>query len=302
MNQATMFLSQLTILDHAYIDDCGVVVGGSFNPDFIVGGDVDPVEQVVVDFSTVKKDLKGIIDDKEIGFDHKLWFIEGYSQGHYEEFVNELEQPRIRITTQSVYLDVPRNAVTIFEANDYSVEAVGKVLGKFVEGELKKKYPTVRVSCLNNIVAHTPTLDHTSVKPDVALFTYSHGLKDSTSWGCNNIAHGHLSYVQIAPSNPDTMHLQETIANDLDGVVFVNKANVVAEDDKQITLSYTTGRGLFFARYQKDSNFIKVLETETTIEHLVEWVRNRYETRLYDSGAKFLFVSEGLSKGALAAL
>lgn len=302
MTQATMFLSQLTILDHAYIDECGVVVGGSFNPDFLVGGDVDPIEQVVVDFSTVKKDLKGIIDHKEIGFDHKLWFIEGYSQGHYEEYINDLEQPRIRITTMATYLDVPRNAVTIFAATEYSIDSIGTVLGEFVEAEMRKKYPTVRITCFNNTKAHTPTLNTFGPAGEVALFTYSHGLKDSTSWGCNNIAHGHLSYVQIHPQTPESVELQDKIAKNLDGVVFVNRSNVTSEDETQITLEYTTGRGLFMARYKKGPNYLIVLDTETTIEHLVEYVRETNEGELRKVGARFLFVSEGLSKGAVAAM
>lgn len=294
-----MFLSQLTILDHAYIDDCGVVVGGSFNPDFLVGGDVDPIEQVVVDFSTVKKDLKGIIDHKEIGFDHKLWFIDGFSQGHYEEYTDTEGAPRIRITTQATFLDVPRNALKIFEADTYSIEAVGTVLGNFVQEEMRKIYPTIRVTCFNNIKAHTPTLEQDSDVP-VSLFTYSHGLKDSTSWGCNNIAHGHLSYVSISPVNPDSEHLQDCIARDLDGIVFINKENVVQQDEDTVTVQYTTGRGMFLARYELKHNFIAILETETTIEHLVDYVKEAYADHLKHVGAKILFVSEGLSKGAVA--
>lgn len=302
MNTATMFLSQLTILDHAYIDDVGVVVGGSFNPDFIVAGDVDPVEQVVVDFSTVKKDLKKIIDAKEEGFDHKLWFIEGFSQGFYEEYTDDTG-PRVKITTQSTFLDVPRNALKVFEADDYSITSVGTALADYVEKEMRKLYPTIRITCLNNAKAHTPTLDPDDTQSaEVALFTYSHGLKDSTSWGCNNIAHGHLSYVQISPVNPDTQHLQNVIASELDGVVFINRENVVLETDKVIALDYTTDRGRFYARYNLDANYVQVLETETTIEHLVENIKNTYLPQLKQAGAKFLFVSEGLSKGAVAAL
>ena len=52
------FLTHVSCVDHAYIDNNGCVVGGSFHPNFIIGGTPDPVEKVVVDFSTVKKDVK----------------------------------------------------------------------------------------------------------------------------------------------------------------------------------------------------------------------------------------------------
>lgn len=302
MKTATMFMSQLTILDHAYIDDVGVIVGGSFNPDFIVAGDVDPVEQVVVDFSTVKKDLKRIIDAKEDGFDHKLWFIEGFSQGFFEEYEDDAG-PRVRITTQATFLDIPRDALKVFEADEYTTGAIGTVIAEHVEVEMRKLYPNIRITCLNNIKAHTPTLDPEDlVSADVDLFTYSHGLKDSTSWGCNNIAHGHLSYVQISPVTPSSLHLQGVIAAALDGVVFINKENVVSKDDSSITLNYTTGRGKFYARYNLDTNYVRVLDTETTIEHIVEYVKDLYLKELKEVGTKFLFVSEGLSKGAVTVL
>lgn len=299
---ASIFLSQLTILDHAYIDDRGIVVGGSFNPDFIVSGDVDPVEQVVVDFSTVKKDLKGFIDDKEDGFDHKLWFIYGVSKGITTEYVDE-SGPRIIISTPSTTLDIPRNAVKMFMAKDYSEETIGEVLSQELTTKMRHLYPTVRVNCLNTTIAHTPTIPNgTGESLPVALFTYSHGLKDSTSWGCNNIAHGHLSYVTIAPVSEKSIRLQEKIALALDGVVFVNKDNVVYHDEETIALEYTTSRGRFYARYDYAANHIKVLDTETTIEHLVDFVKEQYSDELVEVGAKMLFVSEGLSKGAMVAI
>lgn len=302
-----MFLANLTILDHAYINDQGIIVGGSFNPDFIVGGDVDPIEQVVVDFSTVKKDLKGIIDEKEDGFDHKLWFMEGYSEGSYEEYANGT---RIRITTKATFLDVPRNAVKIFKCAEYEVSAIGEVLGKEVEQKMRKLYPTVRVTCINNTVAHIPSVsifvdgeDNDNVDlVSKSLFTYSHGLKDSTSWGCNNIAHGHLSYISIYPGNSATLALQDSIAQTLDGVVFINKVNVTEHTEDSITVDYTTSRGRFLARYKLPVNYVIVLETETTIEHLVDYIKNRFKEELDDVGMKFMLVSEGLSKGALTTM
>src|SRR5574343_1490291 len=94
--KSSIFLSDLTVVDHAYINSQGQVIGGSFNPGFIVSGEVDPVEKVVVDFSTIKKDVKYSID-KHIddyhhnGFDHKIWFIEGYSGGEYRQFEDKIE-------------------------------------------------------------------------------------------------------------------------------------------------------------------------------------------------------------------
>jgi hypothetical protein len=47
---------------------------------FALSLQIPSTEKVVVDFSTVKKSIKEIIDHKETGFDHKLWVIEGWSK------------------------------------------------------------------------------------------------------------------------------------------------------------------------------------------------------------------------------
>ena len=72
-------MQQVTTIDYAYINTEGQLLGGSYNADFEVTGDIEFNEQVVIDFGKVKKAIKQIIDGKFHGFDHKLWIIDGYS-------------------------------------------------------------------------------------------------------------------------------------------------------------------------------------------------------------------------------
>lgn len=292
MSSSTMFLSNLSIVDHAYIDHRGNVVGGSFNPSFLVSGEVDPVEQVVVDFSAVKKQIKNIIDDKEIGFDHKLWFIQGYSAGTLSQTENYYT-----ITTPTTELHVPINAIKVVPDGIYSVDSIGRHMGDLVERELSKLHPkiNVRVECLNSIDAHFPTAARSA-----ALFRYAHGLKDSTSWGCKNIAHGHLSYVQLLPVNEATSKLVEAVTQELDDTIFVFRDNIVNESDEWLVVGYTTERGGFEAHYKKDAYKLVVLETETTVEHLVDYVVGRFAEEFDALDVSHVLVSEGLSKGACA--
>lgn len=137
-NAATMFLSNLTILDHAILDERGNVVGGSFNPSFFVAGEIDPIEQVVVDFSTVKKEIKNIIDDRETGFDHKLWWIQGVSKGTTSTVNN-----RIIINTPTTMLDMPANAVRFIpyiEGMDI-IDTIETCINKHITKELSKLHP-----------------------------------------------------------------------------------------------------------------------------------------------------------------
>lgn len=290
-NTSCMFLSNVSIVDHAYIDERGNVVGGSFNPSFMVSGEIDPVEQVVVDFSAVKKQVKAAIDHKEYGFDHKLWFIQGYSNGELTQQSNQY-----KITTPTTVMTMPIDAVKVIPNGVYSVEDIGNHFAELVERELRVLHPQVNitVTCVNSIDCHTPTPERTR-----SMFRYAHGLKDSTSWGCKNIAHGHLSYIQLLPVTADSGTLVIDIADDLDDVIFVFAENIIYENEYELGIGYTTERGKFTAVYSKPAYKLRVLETETTVEHLVEYVVGSYHDRLESAGVKQVLVSEGLSKGAM---
>ena len=330
-SKSTIFNSQLTVVDHAYIDQAGNVVGGSFNPDFIVTGDVDPIENVVVDFSTIKKDIKRIVDANEDGFDHKLWIIKGFSQASYETYFDEKEnQNRVIVTTPTTLLDMPSNALKVFAAENHSCEAIGKAIGEWVEHHLKKLYPSVTVRCLANLINHLPAipfeypldadgqpvrtreidaansaLNFGIFKHRAAYFTYVHGLKESTSFGCKSLAHGHLSYVTAFPVTPENAvalnQLLAKIAQDLDGNTFIRRDNIVFNDENRIIIDYETTRGRFVAQYNLSVKH-RILDTETTIEFLADMVRDDYLQEFKDLGIKEVFVSEGLTKGAISYL
>lgn len=313
---STMFLNELTILDHAYISSDGIVIGGSFNPSFLVTGKIDPVEQVVVDFSTIKKRIKQYIDDDVNGFDHKCWIIENFSHfmvhidGEIEHDFSKLAsneidpETEIEIHTSTSIMVAPKNAFkfipTIAKHENYSIDNVGMWLDTYLNNIFKDE--NIQVECTNTIKAHTHMPEETN---PIALFTYVHGLKDSTSWGCQNLAHGHLSYLQVdSDATPEKQkEVLTQIAKDLDYSTFVNRNNIDRDTEKELAISYDTKRGHFEASYKKNQRFdrrrkLKVLDTETTVEYLAEYIKNTYAGTLQSINARGLFVSEGLSKGA----
>lgn len=311
---SSMFVNEMTIVDHAYIDDKGYVVGGSFNPSFLVSGEVDEHEQVVIDFSKVKKQLKSIVDDNVNGFDHKLLIIQGWSLASIEVDWNTAEQQnRVTIRTPEAILCMPENAVRIVETNGlpYNTENIGAALGSYVDAEMKKIHGNhISVTCVNTTTSHyLSPFDHTVTgNYGTTTFRYSHGLKYSTSWGCKNVAHGHLSFVQLFadPSltefDPEYVEfavgdLEIDIATDLDGTVFIFDENIIHDRDGFIDIEYTTERGKFYAWYSKNHKIV-VLPTESTVENLVDYVEATYHERLTALGVTHLFISEGLSKGA----
>lgn len=324
---STMFLNEMTIVDHAFIDTQANIVGGSFNPSFLVSGKIDPVEKVVVDFSTIKKRVKAMIDDDDLGFDHKCWVIEGFSSCRVLVDGKEVtdyalldsnhfsHEAPTEVITHHAHIKAPKNAfkfIKRFEGSEnYSIENAGVWFAEYLNELFAEE--GITVVCKNTVNAHT-YLDRD--RHDIGYFSYVHGLKDSTSWGCQNIAHGHLSFLQIDSDSTfeDEQYLVRRIARELDYTVFVNKVNHVQEssiDDDLMLVAYDSNRGHFETTYRlKDStseaaaNKMKIvkLETETTIEFLVEHIKTRYADELVEIGAKGLYVSEGLSKGAYVEL
>jgi hypothetical protein len=164
------------------------------------------------------------------------------------------------------------------------------------------------VECRNSTNQHLP---FSGKSPGESLakstFTYVHGLKDSTSWGCQNISHGHLSYLILQSGNTynvgsNISQLAADICDDIDKAVFINTENIVRDDSDSITIEYTTPRGVFKATYSKSAYNTIVLETETTVEHLVEYVCAKYERELQEAAVQIVYLSEGLSKGACITL
>lgn len=296
--KSTLALNQITVIDCAYIDHEGNVVGGSYQPNFIVSGEMDPVEKVVVDFSTIKKDIKVIIDDKETGWDHKLWIVDGFSKVNLVDtyWSPEENQFRVTIKTPTLELSMPRNALTVIHSGDIDLE-----LAKYVQTELAKKYPNINIGVEATCTTVADICSFNNI--EVSEFRYFHGLKDSTSWGCQNIAHGHLSFIQLdAPEEAfeeDVLSLQTEIADSVSNVGFINEENVIEVGPDFLSIGYTTGRGEFYAKYDTTAHELIVLETETTVEYLAEFVGEMFNDQMKELGVTRMFISEGLSKGAI---
>ncbi len=311
--RSTMFLNDLTVVDHAYIDDRGCIVGGSFNPCFEVSGTPDPIEKVVVDFSTIKKDIKEAIDGHSFninnnGFDHKVWIIEGYSNITSVRMVgNMVTDNEVTITTPNLSLTLPGDAVKMISQVDdvtprYTTDYIGLAFEAHVYEHLEKMYPNINIGvrCINSEHIHTPS---NAVNFNAYRFRYVHGLKDSTSYGCKNIAHGHGSFIS---SDSDPNGLLELIAKELDDTVFVRSDNIKqfirGQGESTLTIGYDSPRGSFEMVVEAQSHKIVVLNTETTVEYLAAYVKERFGSLMKASDMSSFCISEGLSKGAIETL
>lgn len=304
MNKSTMFLNNVTAIDYAYVDEEGRMVGGSVNPTIFVSGDIDPVEAVVVDFSSIKKTIKNIIDAKFSGFDHKLWIIDDYSNAVVNYGPADEKGPNFTINTPLFEMTAPRDAfkfITGQHGDNYKQSVIDQMEKELV-AELNLDYPNVGIDI--SLDFDETFWGNSRMDTKMIPFRYAHGLKNSTSWGCKNIGHGHLSYLAASTTNVlETELLLMTIAADLDKTIFVWEDNMSSEMcEPRLIVSYKTDRGNFEMRITEEYAAVHGIKinTETTIENLAEAIARQYKSELVKAGVLQLFVSEGLNKGAVA--
>lgn len=319
---ASIFLTNVTVIDGAFVTERGMVEGASFNPKFVVTGPVTEDEQVVIDFGRIKKKLKEWIDDKAEGFDHKLWFCEGLSLGTVRPTLPSeslglspsvagvvLTTPVLEAVGDDAYIRVV--PARTLDHNLGLVMRLQKEIGIFLNEKLSKEFPGVNAQVI--LSTDASDMGFTLVDSSRLWFRYSHGLRNSTSFGCQQPLHGHLSYLQLLKRNdndfvPCPSSELFFVRKSLDDAVFVDKANVMSHDEADTSISYASmSRGRFTVWYKSLSSSgaahkVFVLDTETTVEHLAEWIKVTYWDSLRRSGATHLAVSEGLTKGAIVEL
>ncbi len=297
-----LFFNYPTCIDHSFIDANGRLVGGSYHPIITVTGKVDPEENVVIDFSTCKKQIKDIIDDPNDGYDHKLWFIENYSGAVLKNHSDTHWEIQTIIGT---IIRLPKTDVKIIKYDNELKDEISLI--RIVENDMMKHFNHEKMVDFVVTVKLTQILFSTG--STVHTFRYTHGLKNSTSYGCKNIAHGHLSFFEITKYNEyyrddcsdcklGKKLIDDTIKN-IDCTVFVFSDNIVERDGEKITLKYTTQRGEMFMKM--DTNLQPVIEMteETTIENIAVHMKKLLMNALLLAKVSEFRISEGLQKGAV---
>jgi uncharacterized protein (UPF0335 family) len=296
MKTSSMFLRNLTAIDYAIVSKNGNVLGGSLHLSAHVSGSVDPVENVVVDFSTIKKDIKDIIDAKEDGFDHKLWVIEDFSLYNCDFSVDNAET--VIITTPTATLGMPRNAVKYIPSKASGWSEIYNAIENQLTEKLNEKHPNTNISVQVQLSSNAFSEDHPY------FFHYVHGLKNSTSWGCQNHSHGHRSWMEFRAFNgmdnvdPEAESRLAATINQLNNSIFIWEENIVRMNSSEITIAYETPRGEWFAAYSLPGNNIYIMEEETTIENIVDEFVKTNRNVLEAADVERVFISEGLQKGA----
>lgn len=298
MNVSELFFAKTSVIDHAIMGPGGIV-GGSYNLNFTAQLPTDQFdeEQVVVDFSSGKKKVKELIDGhvctnqqdnpRMNGWDHKLWVP--------TKDVKIIWENPYTVSVQDDFSIVsgPSDMFKLVDchADDLtSMEFVGNQMTKFIN------------NALSSPVEYNVILDADAYPmgpfikdPDYFYFTYYHGLRNSSSYGCANITHGHLSFIAVSGDAPlEAKDMAADIAAKLDGAYLYHE-DIRSNVKGAWNVNYTTSRRGFMS-YTDKRDYVKkiVMSHEPTVENIVEMVKNWYPAR----GYRFA-ISEGLQKGSL---
>jgi hypothetical protein len=290
MTTSTLFIQNITQIDLAYLNiSTYIPTGDSYNLSALVSGEIDELEQVVVDFSNLKKTIKMLVDDKVNGFDHKFWLPESAV-----EFITiDKNETQVSVETPHFHSVSPLNAIRFVDKNNI-IESITN----YLKTELNIIYPNTNINItikLNNSPMVFPHINE-------FCFRYVHGLKNSSSWGCQNMNHGHLSWLLFFNKNNKQVilnNLTKKLSTTLN-TIFIWEENIVSDFNNTIQIAYNTERGHFYSSYKKE--LCTIISKETTVENLAEWFSRLFYKDLIKEDVKTIWFSEGLVKGSVFTL
>ena len=290
-----LFFAKTSVIDHAIMGPYGIE-GGSYNLNFTAELPKEKFdeEQVVVDFSSGKKEVKELIDRHvknpyTNGFDHKLWVPTRDTK------VTEGYDGLITVEDDFSIVTGPADMFRYLDcAHDDLLDY--KKIERFMSDYVNEYIKTDVVYDVRLDSDAYPMLPLHGEEYTLRYFKYYHGLRNSSSYGCVNITHGHTSFVSV--KGKCGYMLAARIAQLLDGKYIFHKE---VTNDARVFEYKTSHRGPMRYVMKKEPAGLIEIDVEPTIENIVEYVRTH---PVFLEEAKFavpgteIFISEGLQKGA----
>lgn len=298
----SIFINDLTVIDHAVLKHDGSIEGGSFLASFIISGPTTEDEQVVADFSSVKKQIKALIDHPLTGLDHKLWLcydsnVTNIIDGavFYEVWDNQF---RLK-TKKGLVINAPVDCHVLMDIPSSQTEEqpLEYYISKMLEHGLAHHYGLfdIKVKTILSRETRYPKVDG---KKATCSFRYTHGLAKSSSWGCQNIMHGHNSFILLSGNDQANemllVDLTHKIAHHLHDGYLVNHDYIY----NGYNIGYESLSRGHMSMYCPDQKLI-LLNNEPTIENIGQYVMDKFSQELVDASVSSFYISEGPTKGCL---
>ena len=278
-----LFVDNLTVIDFAYLDSSRGLVGESWIVDVVLGGELDE-QGMVFDFSSVKRTIKRIIDER---VDHRLVVPASYAGLEVSPEAADTLTWALTDGTRIIHR-APQEAFVMVPGESLESSAVASLL----ENELKQVLPA-------NVQDIQICLREEEITG--AWYHYVHGLKKHLG-NCQRIAHGHRSPIRIDRNDQRDPVLEQLWAKRWQDIYVgseedVSGRSVDPDGTRYITFSYEANQGEFSLTIPEGR--VYMMTTDTTVELIASHIADECK-RSFPGEAIRVRAFEGVGKGALA--
>lgn len=278
-----LFVDNLTVIDFAYLDPARGLVGESWIADVVLGGQLDD-QGMVFDFSSVKRTIKRIIDER---VDHRLVIPRGYDGLSWNEETPDTFTWTLtsgdKITHRS-----PDQAVVWLSAERVVPSAVAALLEQELKAVLPDNVVSVEIGLREDVI-------------EGAYYHYVHGLKKHLG-NCQRIAHGHRSPIRIDRNGSRDYELEQRWAALWQDIYVGSEEDVISRHvDKAgvpyVSFGYEANQGEFALELPESK--VYMLDTDSTVELIAAHIADRLKAEFPDDSIR-VKAYEGVGKGAIA--
>ncbi|UCX04204.1 6-carboxytetrahydropterin synthase [Shewanella glacialimarina] len=285
-----LFVKDLTVIDFSYLCPIRGMIGESWIVDVLLDGGLDE-QNMVLDFSKVKKTIKNTIDDVA---DHRLLIPTACSQVRWQQ---QGDRVWMDFASQkgNIHLACPSQAFALIPTEVIDFESVNDFLQKALREALPDNVQDISIT-LRNEVLTTP------------YYHYSHGLRKHDG-NCQRIAHGHRSPVTVFENGIAAPKWDEYWAERWHDAYLGTEEDIVPVADlqlsKQANVSDDTHYGFHYVAPQGDfqlampKNCCDIIPHDTTVELLADYMAVTLAAKVPESHFKVI-AYEGIGKGAIA--
>ncbi|WP_144208990.1 6-carboxytetrahydropterin synthase [Shewanella donghaensis] len=285
-----LFVKDLTVIDFSYLCPIRGMVGESWIVDVLLDGGLDE-QNMVLDFSKVKKTIKSTIDDVA---DHRLLVPTACSDVRWQQqgdrvwmdFTSQQGDIHLACPSQAFAL-IPTEVIDFDSVNSFLIKALRKALPENVQGISL----TLRTEVLESPFYH-----------------YTHGLRKHDG-NCQRIAHGHRSPITVFENGIAAPQWDQYWADRWQDIYLGSEEDIVScqsltlsaqtdiSDDTHIGFHYQAPQGDFQLAMPKGN--CDIIPHDTTVELLAQFVAETMAEKT--PGSEFKVIAfEGVGKGAIA--
>lgn len=286
-----LFVRDLTVIDASYLDAARGFVGESYQVDVVLTGKLNE-QSMILDFSSVKKQIKTIIDAE---VDHKL-IVPSAAQNCAVTFAQQRTLVDYKLQDNTVIqLKCPNEAYCLLESETITIAVLETYLEQVILAQLPENVLALEIKLRNENIT-TP------------YYHYTHGLKKHNG-NCQRIAHGHRSKIDIFVDDQYSEELVAEWAKRWQDIYLVSAEDLIREADlsfaaaqnrySKICTAYHAPQGYF--ELLMPAERAEVLPNDTTVEALSAFICGQIKARV---GAKkvTVYAYEGIGKGAISEL